>query len=159
MTSIVRAPAPLSVALCCEVTMSDQTPPVDEMQYERLAHEALRGVRRLLTSRADLRQLFEEIWHADSTPASSEVTPTNCIRRICRDIGWTWSSPWIFLDPVAGEIPSSVGKHNEVSSAPRLLCELLYHSGIQPECRTQRGKCKRTRPTGTAHGHFSGEPL
>ena len=24
--------------------MTDQTPPVDEMQYERLAHEALRGV-------------------------------------------------------------------------------------------------------------------
>ena len=75
-------------------------------------YEALRGVRRLLTSRADLRQLFEEIWHADSTPASSEVTPTNCIRRICRDIGWTWSSPWIFVDPVAGQIPLIGGDNN-----------------------------------------------
>ena len=31
--------------------MSDQTPPVDEMQYERLAHEALRGVMRAALER------------------------------------------------------------------------------------------------------------
>ena len=31
--------------------MSDQTPPVDEMQYERLAHEALRGVVRAALDR------------------------------------------------------------------------------------------------------------
>ena len=31
--------------------MSDQTPPVDEMQYERLAHEALRGVMRAALQR------------------------------------------------------------------------------------------------------------
>ena len=31
--------------------MSDQTPPVDEMQYERLAHEALRGVLRAALER------------------------------------------------------------------------------------------------------------
>ena len=75
-------------------------------------YEALRGVRRLLTSRADLRQLFEEIWHADSIPVGNEVTPTNCIRRICRDIGWTWSSPWTFVDPVAGQIPLIGGDNN-----------------------------------------------
>jgi hypothetical protein len=31
--------------------MTDQTPPVDEMQYERLAHEALRGVVRAALER------------------------------------------------------------------------------------------------------------
>ena len=35
--------------------MTDQTPPVDEMNYERLAHEALRGV-----VRAALTRVFEE---------------------------------------------------------------------------------------------------
>ena len=52
-------------------------------------YEALRGVRRLLTSGADLRQPFEETWHAETIPAGSEVTPTNCIRKVCLDIGWT----------------------------------------------------------------------
>ena len=83
---------------------------VDPLQAHPYA--ALCGVRRVLSSREDLRTLFEEIWYSENFSAGHDVTPTNCISKICQNLGWTWVSPWAFADPVVGGIPLLGGDNN-----------------------------------------------
>lgn len=63
--------------------MTDQTPPVDEMQYERLAHEALRGVMRAALQRvlADGLPGAHHFYITFATRAAGVVVPPDILAK------------------------------------------------------------------------------